>query len=491
MSRQLQQSPVHKIQAKGSFKIRPMKIPSKVHFVGIGGIGMSGLAQMLKWLDCDVSGSDRDMDKPENARIINSLRNCGIRLYPQDGSYASKSKPDFLVYSTAIEEDNPDFQAGSGIGRIHRADALASAILSMKNVVSVAVTGTCGKTTVTSWLAETLARMGHDPVMLSGGLVNSFSSAKFAGNFRPGKGGYFVYEADESDKSLLAFKPDYSLILNIGNDHYPISELAEVFKKFINNTSKGVVADETVKDSIKEFPSGKRERMIFGMGKSSEWRLASYKIENNVPVAELIRNKTGELVKLVLPSPGHHNALNALSVMAALEMLGLYKKGSEKHVSSFEGVWRRFNVKGKLPSGALVIDDYAHNPEKIVSCMKSAREITTGKLFAVFQPHGFGPLKFMKDSLFKELEKIMTRKDKFIFLPVFYAGGTTGFSPTSEQVVLEYRLKSSKEYFSFDSRKELEKYLSANTSDGDTVLVMGARDNSLSSWTEKILAGKG
>ncbi len=447
---------------------------------------MSGLAQMLKWLGCKVSGSDRDMDKPENARIINSLKKCGIKLFPQDGSYASKTKPDFLVYSSAIEEDNPDFKAGEKIAKIHRAEALAAAIMSMKNVVSVAVTGTCGKTTVTSWLAETLARMGHDPVMLSGGLVNSFSSAKFAGNFRPGKGKYFIYEADESDKSLLAFKPDYSLILNIGNDHYPITELAEVFRKFISNTSKGVITDETVKDSIKVFPNKKCERLTFGQEKSSEWSLSSYKIEDNLPVAEVFRSSTGELIRLPLPSPGHHNALNAVSILAALEILGLYRKGSDKHVSSFDGVWRRFNIKGKLPSGALVIDDYAHNPEKIASCMRTAREITRGNLFAVFQPHGFGPLKFMKDNLFAEIEKIIKKKDCFIFLPVFYAGGTTSFSPTSEQTVLEYRLNSSKNYFYFKNRDELRSYLLSNTSEGDTVLVMGARDNSLSTWTEEI-----
>ncbi|MFA6290979.1 MAG: Mur ligase domain-containing protein [Victivallales bacterium] len=464
-----------------------MKIPSKIHFVGVGGIGMSGLAQMLKWLGCDVSGSDRDMDKPENSRIIGSLRNCGIRLFPQDGSFISDGKPDAMIYSTAIENDNPDFKAGSEIPKFHRAAALSSAITSMKGVTSVAVTGTCGKTTVTSWLAETLVKTGHDPAMLSGGLVNSFASAEFAGNFRPGKGKFFIYEADESDKSLLAFNPDYSLILNIGNDHYPINELADVFRKFIGSTSKGAVIEESVAEYIGELDGGRIRHSVFGSGAKCGWRLLSYRTENKIPTAVIEDKSRGIRISLALPSPGLHMAMNAVSVLATLEMLGLYDPDCHRHISSFGGVWRRFNIKGRLPTGALVIDDYAHNPEKIGSCIRTAKEITAGRLFAVFQPHGFGPLKFMKDNLFKELEKVISKEDKFIFLPVFYAGGTTAFSPTSEEVVSEFDLKAEGNFLFFKNRDHLEKYLKSETCADDTVAVMGARDNSLSTWTEKIL----
>ena len=463
-----------------------MKIPSKVHFVGIGGIGMSGLAQMLKWLGCDVSGSDRDMDKPENSRIIGSLRNCGITLFPQDGSFISDGKPDTMIYSTAIENDNPDFKAGTDIPKVHRAAALASAITSMKGVTSVAVTGTCGKTTVTSWLAETLEKMGYDPAMLSGGLVNNFASAKFAGNFRPGKGKFFIYEADESDKSLLAFNPDFSLILNIGNDHYPINELADVFRKFIVSTSKGAVLEESVAEHVGEITGTKIKCSVFGSGSKCNWRLLSYKTENKVPTAVIENKSRGKQINLALPSPGLHMAMNAVSVLATLDILGLYSPDCHRHISSFGGVWRRFNIKGKLPSGALVIDDYAHNPEKIGSCVRTAKEVTAGRIFAVFQPHGFGPLKFMKDNLFKELEKIMNKEDRFIFLPVFYAGGTTSFSPTSEEVVSEFESKAEGNFMFFKTRDHLEKYLKSETCENDTVLVMGARDNSLSTWTEEI-----
>ncbi len=463
-----------------------MRIPSRIHFVGVGGIGMSGLAQMLKWLGCDVSGSDRDMDKPENSRIIDSLRNCGIRLFPQDGSFISEGKTDAMIYSTAIENDNPDFKAGADIPKIHRAAALSSAIISMKDVTSVAVTGTCGKTTVTSWLAETLVKMGHDPAMLSGGLVNNFSSAKFAGNFRPGKGRFFIYEADESDKSLLAFNPDYSLILNIGNDHYPINELTEVFRKFIGSTSKGAILEESVAEYVGTLDGSKIKYLVFGSGEKCGWRLLSYKTENKIPMAMIENKSSDKRINLALPSPGLHMAMNAVSVLATLDILGLYSPDCHKYISSFGGVWRRFNIKGNLPSGALIIDDYAHNPEKIGSCIRTAKEITAGRIFAVFQPHGFGPLKFMKDNLFKELEKIISKEDKFILLPVFYAGGTTSFSPTSEEVVSEFDSRGGNNFMFFKTRDHLEKYLKAETCANDTVVILGARDNSLSTWTEEI-----
>jgi UDP-N-acetylmuramate--alanine ligase len=323
--------------------------------------------------------------------------------------------------------------------------------------------------------------------MLSGGLVNNFASADFAGNFRHGNGKFFIYEADESDKSLLAFNPDYSLILNIGNDHYPIEELTDVFSKFIRSTSKGTVLEESVAEHVGNIDGGKIKYSVFGSSLKCDWQLLSYKTEDKVPTA-IIENKFGgEKIKLALPSPGMHMAMNAVSVLATLDILGLYSPDCHKHISSFGGVWRRFNIKGKLSSGALVIDDYAHNPEKISSCIRTAKEITAGRIFAVFQPHGFGPLKFMKDNLFKELEKIISKEDKFIFLPVFYAGGTTSFSPTSEEVVSEFDPKAEGSFLFFKTRDHLEKYLKTETCADDTVAVMGARDNSLSTWTEEIL----
>ena len=229
----------------------------KLHFIGIGGIGMSGLAAMAKQLGFQVSGSDRGADKPENQRIFSALKKQGITIYPQDGSFAGNGLPDFLVYSTAIENDNPDFLAAGTTPRLHRSALLEKLMSALDDKNTIAVTGSCGKSTVTAYLAEALFNLEKDPACLNGALSKRFKSDVFAGNFRPGTGEFFVFEADESDKSLLNYQVDYAVILNIGTDHYSKEELAEVFGKFLNNVRKGAVLSEDVFAAVKNFiPSG-------------------------------------------------------------------------------------------------------------------------------------------------------------------------------------------------------------------------------------------
>jgi len=175
-------------------RITSLKELTHVHLIGIGGIGMSSIAQYLVDSGLRVSGSDRALDNPENSRIIEPLKARGIKLFPQDGSYINDSVPDLMVYSTAIEDDNPDLQAGKKIPLMHRAEMVALCINSETEKISIAISGSCGKTSVTAWLAETLANAGADPLMLGGGLSNSFMSQDLTGNYRPGKGDYLVFE---------------------------------------------------------------------------------------------------------------------------------------------------------------------------------------------------------------------------------------------------------------------------------------------------------
>ena len=221
-----------------------------LHFIGIGGIGMSGLAAMCADNGYLVTGSDRGADRPENRRIIDALKLQGIKIYPQDGSGIRASRPDFLVYSTAIEEDNPDFIAGEGIPRLHRSELLERVIREADFGCTVAVTGSCGKSTVTAYLAETLTNLGADPCCLDGALIKRFRGGRFAGNYRPGSGKYFVYEADESDKSLVRYSPDYAIILKMGTDHYDKAELARVFAEFLRHVRKGAVLERGVYEAV-------------------------------------------------------------------------------------------------------------------------------------------------------------------------------------------------------------------------------------------------
>jgi len=461
---------------------------AKVHFIGVGGIGMSGLAHMLADQGCIVSGSDRGVDQPENKRIFDALRAQGIKLFPQDGSYISE-RPDALVYSTAIEDDNPDFVVANGtVDKVHRSQALDTAINNCGKEI-IAVTGSCGKTTVSAWLAESLCNAGIDTSFLSGGLVNRFRSESVAGNFKAGSSNYFVFEADESDKSLLNYSPDYSLVLNIGTDHYPKEELVEVFEQFLRQTKKGAVISREVQQMLNPECMKHLEVSVFDTQASdiesrSEWQLLDYSVKDN-QAQTTIRKADHEEEILTLPAPGIHTAANALAIYATISLLGESIRDLAGAVCDFHGVWRRFDYHGTL-CGANVYDDYAHNVEKIISSMNAAREITPGGVTVLFQPHGYGPLGFMRDELFKELEKSLSANDTFALMPVFYAGGTTSFKPQSDEVIEGYCSRGDKKYIYFESRAVAELYLNENITGHDTVIVMGARDNSLSDWAAQI-----
>lgn len=452
------------------------------HLVGIGGIGMSGLAQMLRASGAEVSGSDRALNNPENKRIFDALRKQGIKLFDQDGSFINNVKPDFMIYSTAIENDNPDFAAGADIPKIHRAAALSAAMLENKLQRMVAITGSCGKTTVSAWAAESLFLAGSDPSFLTGGLVNRFVNPDNAGNYRFGSGSYFVFEADESDKSLTAYKPDYAVILNIGTDHYSKEELVEVFNKFLANVSIGAVIEKDVLDKLDRDITGRLKIKTFSQeeGGSADWNFSAYKASAG-KVETVLNNK----FKITLPAPGRHTAANAAAIAALMDLMGYPVEKAVEKLQEFKGVWRRFDFAGETPSGAKVFDDYAHNVEKIVSCLKAAHEITTDGVNVLFQPHGYGPLGFMRDELFKALEENLSEKDRFIMLPVFYAGGTTSFKPTSAEVIADFASKGSQKYLCAESRKHAAELL-ASASIGDTVVVMGARDNSLSDFAKEL-----
>jgi UDP-N-acetylmuramate--alanine ligase len=465
-----------------------------VHFIGIGGIGMSGLAQFFKWAEYQVSGSDRALDNPEKKELFEKLTLQGIKLYAQDGSYADKQKTDILVYSTAVEDGNPDFLAGKDLPRWHRAEALAFLSKKLKGKTSIAVTGSCGKTSVTAWIGEVLANLDLDPIVLNGGMINSFKSEKFPGNFKFGVGRFFVFEADESDKSLVAFTPDYSVILNIGTDHYSKEELIEVFEKFLRNTKKGAVIEKQVYDQLNPESYRHLKTVLFLSNdiknkKNSIWLLGDYCIQNGTAKANCIKNELR--ISLKLPVPGIHNAANALSIFALTDLLELDNTYSDivAEIESFKGVHRRFEYVGKTENGAAVYNDYAHNVEKIASAIATAQDVVPGRVFAVFQPHGYGPLSFMRDVLFPTLENALRKEDCFIFMPVYYAGGTSSFTPKSSVVCKEYELKSAvnDKYLTFNSREDAGKYLLSISGRNDIILIMGARDDSLSIWADELI----
>jgi UDP-N-acetylmuramate--alanine ligase len=454
----------------------------KLHFIGIGGIGMSGLAQMLTRAGCIVSGSDRGIAQPENETIFAPLSNQGIKLFAQDGSYYQASTPDYIIYSTAIEADNPDFTVAPAIPRIHRSVALAAAMQLPHTGKMIAVSGSCGKTTVTAWLAETLFRANSDTGFLTGGLVNRFRSLNSAGNYHQGNGELFVFEADESDKSLLAYEPEYGLLLNIGTDHYEKNELVRVFSEFVRHIKIGLIVEQSV---YKMLEPGCTDHLVVKTFSTTDlvgdWFMSDYQ---SSPAG--IKVGINHQLTIELPMPGIHNAANALAIIAMLDLLNKPLKTLLPQIGNFSGVWRRNDYAGKFQTGARIYDDYAHNVEKIVASFSALRQTISGRLIIIFQPHGFGPLGFMRDELFKALEINLHDDDIFAMLPPFYAGGSSSFKPTSQAVIEQYRLTGLKNYQYFAERLNAENYLAKHAGANDAIIIMGARDNSLSTWAARL-----
>ena len=455
-----------------------------LHFVGIGGIGMSGLASWCRALDIKVTGSDRDSGKAENSHILAPLRAQGIEIFPQDGSFIQGGKPDFLVYSSAIEADNPDFIAAGEIERVHRSRLIDLLLQKLDSRSPIAVAGSCGKSTVTAYLSEALANCGCDAGFLNGAISKRYIKEDSIGNFHSGIGKFFVFEADESDKSLLNYSPDYAIILNMGTDHYSKEELAEVFGAFLNRVKKGAVVEKEVYDAVKPFlKNAGLQLKVFSSAPAVQ---ADHCVTNYA-----VSSANGELrpqaefdseYKVALPAPGVHTAANALAIFAMLELLGFPGKEALKGIERFDGIRRRNDCAGVTEKGIPVYDDYAHNPEKIASCIKMLAEITSGRIFTVFQPHGFGPLGFFRNELLETLEKTLRQGDEFFMLPPFYAGGTSSFKPTSEEVIAQWKECASvpERYHYAEERNELRNHILSQIRPGDLIVIMGARDNSLS-----------
>ncbi|MBR2508602.1 MAG: hypothetical protein IKB71_02535 [Lentisphaeria bacterium] len=493
---------------------------TKIHFIGIGGIGMSGLASMYHAQGYEVSGSDRGAERPENQCILSPLKKQGIRIYPQDGSFFAAEQSDIVVYSSAIESDNPDFKVlPEGVQKMHRSEALQKIILESSFKNTIAVSGSCGKSSVTAYLAETLLNCGVDVDCLNGAIVKRFQAEDNVGNFRKGNGEVFVFEADESDKSLLCYTPDYAVVLNMGTDHYSREELAEVFGTFVNNAGRGAVVARSVYEEILPFLSFPQKVTVFEDGELQNGLfLSDYEVcEVAVSDEKTKPSKLGDesilkayglfhdqsimsrelhvqfngIYNLTMPVWGKHNALNALAIFGMLRLMDFKVDEILHGLAKFSGVFRRFDFAGISSQGAYIFDDYAHNPEKLISCLKSARERSSNNIYMIFQPHGYGPLGFMRDELGIQLEKNLKSNEFFLMTEPFYAGGTTSFKPSSAEVVEKWQhlYKKADHFVYAPDREFVTAYLYEHLEVGDVVLICGARDNSLAGFAAE-LAGK-
>ena len=364
----------------------------KRHLIGIGGVGMSALATALLRLGDEVTGADRTLGTP-NVKFLESL---GIRVFPDDGS-GIDAATDEVIVSTAIEETNAGLRKAKelGIPVTHRAKALARTLAGYR---LVAVVGTCGKSTVTAMLGHVLSECGLDPMCVNGANVPGWEGA-----VRFGKGQYAVAEVDESDKSLVAFKPYAAIVTNASADHYSKEEMDEVFDAF-------------VKDLPGPLIDGRKE-------------------------VETLRCCEVEMLRKVQPLPGAHNLQNATMAVAMAKALGVDVERAIAAMKTFCGVERRLqlvsqplNISTSQPAPA-VYDDYAHNPEKLHAMWTTLAEKYPAGICVIWRPHGYAPLRKMMDALAAMFAETVRPQDKLLLLPVYDAGGTTDRSVNSDELL--------------------------------------------------------
>jgi len=439
------------------------------HFAGVGGTGMSALALYLAGRGEQVSGSDRLFDNGGGHEVRASLEAAGVQVFPQDGSGIDKNCR--LVVSTAVEETVPEVRKARGLGVevLHRSEILAEAC---RNGRGIAVSGTSGKSTVTAMVFACLREAGLDPSVVSGAPLLELRRDGLWGNAYGGKGEWVVFEADESDGTLVRYHPEIGLLLNLDRDHKELSELEQIFRTFRSQVH-GAFVTHANRPDCREL--GGPDALLFGDAQ-------------NVGLRGDHVEFTFEGVEFYVPFPGHHMVENALAAAVTARAAGVPLEVSAKALSTFAGVHRRHEKAGSV-RGVTVYDDFAHNPAKVEAAVRAFRAAApSGRLVALFQPHGYGPLKFLLEDFAAAFRAVMQPQDALLLLPVYDAGGTADRSVSSGD--LASRIDGSCQIH-LPTREEAASLAASLAQEGDVIASMGARDPSLPELAQAIVGALG
>ena len=437
-----------------------------IHVAGVAGVGMSALAQALCWTHARVTGSDRYFDQGFPLPIFAALRAGGVELAKQDGS-AIDARTEAVVYSTAIEAGNPDFSAAKthGVPLRHRAAVLAE--LAQGRPV-LAVAGTAGKTTTAGMLGWTLEQLGADPTVVNGGALVDWADARRVGNVRRGGADApWVVEVDESDRSLLNFHPEWSVLTNISQDHFTLAEVEELFRAYAAQVRRGLVCGAGVAATL-----GAQQARIVEAAAEPERTAAGF--------AVAWRGR-----RLAVRPPGAHNARNALLAAELCAQLGYAPEKIAEALSRFGGIQRRLE-RVDAGGGVRVVDDYGHNPAKLAAAW-AAVSAPDNRVLGVWRPHGFRPLREMMEPLTDAFAGVCRAGDRLWILPVYDAGGTTDRSVNSDALVARLQARGVAAALA-DSYASLGPELARAARAGDTILVMGARDPQLPVFARELAA---
>ena len=468
-------SPMNDSPGKGSY-----------FFCGIGGSGMLPLAQIVKGLGAEVGGSDRSFDQGRTPEKFAWLERHGFKLFPQDGSGLT-SWDQVLVASAAIEDTVPEVIRARSLGcpRLTRAELLSK--LFNAAPVSLAVGGTSGKSTTTAMLGWIMEHTGHSPTIMNGAVMKNFAAPEnpFASAV-VGHSDVFVSEVDESDGSIALYNPTVAVLLNISLDHKSMEELRRLFGEFLRRAK---VAVANLDDDDVEFLSRRCKNVVsFAIdNKNATLGLEPGTIVETETETDAILIDRREDVghSLRLPMPGRHNLENALAAIAAAVAAGVSVHDAATALASFKGLARRFDVIGTSQRGVTVIDDFGHNPEKARATLRTLKA-QEGRVIAFFQPHGYGPLRQMGTELANTFAEELGPDDLTIMCEPVYFGGTVDRSEGSERIVkLINDAGGNAEYI--EAREGCGDRIVEIARAGDRVAVMGARDDTLTSFAESLL----
>ncbi|HVV60149.1 MAG TPA: UDP-N-acetylmuramate--L-alanine ligase [Pseudolabrys sp.] len=455
-----------------------MKLPrdiGPVHFVGIGGIGMSGIAEVLVNLGYTVTGSD-----VADSANVKRLREKGVKVAV--GHKAENlDGADVVVVSSAIKPDNPELVAARAqrLPVVRRAEMLAE-LMRLKSCVAIA--GTHGKTTTTSMVASLLDAGGFDPTVINGGIINAYGT-----NARLGTGDWMVVEADESDGTFLKLPADIAIVTNVDAEHLDhfktFAAVQEAFIDFVENVPFYGFAVMCTDHPIVQRLVGRiadRRIITYGENPQADVRLADVRhADGNSQFSVLFRNRDGQVVhtidKLALPMPGRHNALNATSAIAVAHELGISDDKIRGALAKFGGVRRRFTRVGEW-NGVTVIDDYGHHPVEIAAVLKAARESTKGQVIAVVQPHRYTRLK----TLFEPFSTCFNDADAVIVAHVYPAGEAPIEGADRDHLVTALRARGHRQVIPLDGPEKLAPIVKGLAKPGDYVVCLGA--GSITQW---------
>ena len=440
--------------------------PIHVHFIGIGGISMSGLAEILFEEHFTISGSDA-----KESDLTRHLEHMGMQIFYGQKASNIIDGIDLVVYTAAIHEDNPEFVCAKekGLPMLSRAELLGQIMDNYQN--SIAVSGTHGKTTTTSMISQILLQAKKDPTITVGGILKAID-----GNLRVGKSDVFISEACEYTNSFLNFRPKYSIILNVEAEHLDffkdIQDIRNSFHLFAKNTKKdGVIIINGEIENYQELVADLPQKVItYGLSDSCDYYPADITFNEKACAAFTAMYRGQKVIDVTLSVPGMHNVSNALAAIALGIEMNLEKEDISSGILAFGGANRRFQYKGVV-DGVTIIDDYAHHPTEIRATLTAAQKYPHKRLVLAFQPHTYSRTKAFLD----DFADVLSMADVVVLADIYAAREQNTYGISSKDILAKLKERGTECYY-FPSFEEIENFLLKNCINDDLLITMGAGD---------------